>query len=317
MTEPPPANTTALAIEARGLARRFGAVQAVDHVDLQVPVGAVTGILGPNGSGKSTFLRLLVGLVRPDSGSARVAGVELQGDGTAVRKRVTFTPGEIALYGELPADEHLAWLLRGRTHAALDAARAIAARLGLPLGKKVHEYSHGMKRQLLFAAAMGPDVAVRILDEPTEGLDPAKRSEVLALIAEDAARGKTILLSSHHLSEVEEVCGRLVFFFRGQVLADEDPAELRRLAEHSARLEYRSEEEARAVADALQGAEGTALVLTDGKAVRLELEGSGDAFTRLAALQAATAGLPAPLSLEVGKLSLTDLYERVYGVRGL
>ena len=316
-TQNPSSRAGTLAIEARGLCRRFGPVQAVDRVDLEVATGEVTGILGPNGSGKSTFLRILVGLVRPDNGSARVAGVELKGDGTAVRRRVTFSPGEIALYGELPAHEHLAWLLRGRPAAALTASQAVAERLGLPLQKRVHEFSHGMKRQLLFASAMGPDVAVRILDEPTEGLDPSKRSEVLALIAEDAAKGKTILLSSHHLSEVEEVCDRLVFFFRGQVLADEDPVELKRLAEHSARLEYGSEAEARAAAVVLAKAPGTAMVMTDGKAVRLELEGSGDAFERLASLRAATRDLAAPVSLEVGKLSLTELYERVYGVRGL
>jgi ABC-2 type transport system ATP-binding protein len=259
----------------------------------------------------------LIGLVRPDGGGATVAGVELRGDGVAVRRCVTFAPGEIALYGELSAHEQLDWLLRGRSRAALVASRAVAERLGLPLAKRVHEYSHGMKRQLLFAAAMGPDVRVRILDEPTEGLDPAKRSEVLELIAEDAKRGTTILLSSHHLSEVEEICDRLVFFFAGRVLADEHPAELRRLAERSARLEYATPEAASAAAAVFADATGVSLATAERTTLKLEFEHGGDLLARLTALVALGEGLAAPVSLELGRLSLTDLYERVYGVRGL
>ena len=313
----PQSPPSTLAIEARALTRTFGGVRAVDAVDLAVPVGAVTGILGPNGSGKSTFLRMLIGLVKPDSGGATLAGAELRGDGVEVRRRVTFAPGEIALYGELPADEQLDWLLRGRPRAARERSRAITARLGLPLDKRIHEFSHGMKRQLLFAAAMGPEVAVRILDEPTEGLDPAKRSCVLELIAEEASRGTAILLSSHHLSEVEEVCDRLVFFFAGRVLADEDPAELRRIAAKSGRLEYATPAAASAAAAAFSEAGGVVHASVDGCTLKLELADSGEPLAALAALAALSSDLTPPLNLELGRLSLTDLFARVYGVRGL
>lgn len=309
--------STSLAIEAHGLSRSFGDVRAVDGIDLAVASGSVTGVLGPNGSGKSTFLRLLIGLVRPDGGSATIAGAKLRGDGVAVRKRVTFAPGEIALYGELSAAEQLEWLLRGRSHKALLHAHAVADRLGLPMAKRVHEFSHGMKRQLLFAAAMGPDVSVRILDEPTEGLDPAKRSCVLELIAEEAARGTTILLSSHHLSEVEQVCDRLVFFFKGKLLADEDPAELRRLAAKSARFEYATEAAATAAAALLKTAPAVANVHQDRHVLRLELDGVANPLALLEGLTASLQDLEPPVNLELGRLSLTDLYERVYGVRGL
>lgn len=274
-------------------------------------------MLGPNGSGKSTFLRILIGLVPPDGGQATVAGVPLAGDGVEVRKRVTFAPGEIALYGELSADEQLNMLLRGRDRAAHARAKEVAERLGLPLIKRVHEFSHGMKRQLLFAAAMGPDVDLRILDEPTEGLDPAKRSQVLELIAEEAARGTTILLSSHHLSEVEEVCDRLVFFSRGKLLADEDPQELRELAAKSARLEYASSDDASAAAATFEGASSIKAAHQDRRIVRLELAGEGSPMELLSRLAELGEGLPEPVNLELGRLSLTDLYERVYGVRGL
>ncbi|MDF1800482.1 MAG: ATP-binding cassette domain-containing protein [Planctomycetota bacterium] len=308
-------NTTSTpAVEARGLTRRFGTVTAVDGIDLVIEPGSVTGILGPNGSGKSTFLRILIGLVRPDAGTAEVAGVRLRGDGTAIRRVVTFSPGEIALYGEMRADEQLAWLLRGRSRSAGARARALALRLGLPLEKRVHQFSHGMKRQLLFAAAMGPEVALRILDEPTEGLDPAKRREVLKVIEEDCERGGTVLLSSHHLSEVEEVCERLVFFHSGRILADEDPLELTRRARRNLRLEYEREPDAAQMAEKLAGHQGIARLEREGSLLRLELE-EEDCRGFLAGL--ANLGGPPPLVVEAGRLSLVDLYRTVYGVSGL
>ena len=123
-------------IHASALVRTFGSIRAVSDISLNIAPGTVTGILGPNGSGKSTTLRMLCGLVRPDSGTATVAGAALLGDGTAVRKVSTFAPGEIALYGEMKGGEHLEWLLRGRPQAAIDHSRAIAKQLGLPPDKK-------------------------------------------------------------------------------------------------------------------------------------------------------------------------------------
>ena len=280
----------------------------------------MTGILGPNGSGKSTTLRMLNGLVRPDSGTATIAGVELAGDGTAVRQVATFAPGEIALYGEMYGGEHLGWLLRGRPKSAVTKAQAIANRLGLPPEKKVHAYSHGMKRQLLFAAAMGPDVPVRILDEPTEGLDPAKRQEVLDLIAAEAQAGGLVLLSSHHLSEVQAVCQRMIFFHGGSVIADESPGDLARRARRSATLQYESDEQAAAIAARLQqqlGPDRSGVIdsaTQDGQAVLIQIN-RDDPRPFLAEL----AGLPgpAPISVDLGKLSLVDLYRTVYGVTGL
>lgn len=307
-----------LVLTARGLARRFGDVAAVDGIDLDIARGSVVGLLGPNGTGKSTLLRILTGLVRPDAGTASVAGVELRGDGTAVRKRVAFAPGEIALYGELRAGEMLEWLLRGRGRAAEEKARALCAELALPLKKRVHAFSHGMKRQLLFAAALAPDLPLRILDEPTEGLDPAKRNRVLELIAADADEGRAILLSSHHLSEVEAVCQRILFCHKGKLLADEDPADLRALAARSGRLDFEAPVHAAAAARALEGQPNVLRAEARDATVWLELESGAAPFTALSALDAALpADLPRPLAVELGRLSLTELFERIYGVRGL
>ncbi|MFT5152930.1 MAG: ABC-2 type transport system ATP-binding protein, partial [Planctomycetota bacterium] len=187
-------------IHTLGLTRSFGSRTALHPTDLSIGPGQVTGLLGPNGSGKSTLMRTMVGLVRPDAGQATVDGITLVGDGTEVRKQVTYAPGEMHLYGEMHGRAHLDWLLRGRKRAAHKRALELAVdAMQLPLDERVRGYSHGMKRQLLFAAAMGPDVRIRILDEPTEGLDPTRRGAVLDLLAEDVSLGRTILLSSHHL----------------------------------------------------------------------------------------------------------------------
>lgn len=307
---PDPVGTT---IVARGLTRAFGAKVALRPTDLDLGPGGVIGLLGPNGSGKSTLLRILVGLVRPDAGSAVVAGVPLVGDGTDVRRRCTYAPGELALYGELDGREHLGWLLRGRERAARVRAGAIAEELGLPLRARVRTYSHGMKRQLLFAAALAPDVPVRILDEPTEGLDPTKRGQVLDLLAADARRGTTILLSSHHLGEVDRACDRLVFLSAGAKIADETAESVARRARRLVRVAYAPDAD-------LATVERAFAAMADVKATR---EGSRFAVTLasedprafLASL-ATRSELPPPRAVEFGQLSLQELYRELYGVEG-
>ncbi len=292
------------------LTRSFGDNLALAPTDLVIGPGGVTGLLGPNGSGKSTFLRCLVGLVRPDSGEASVDGVELVGDGTAVRRRVTYVPGEMNLYGEMRGAEQLEWLLRGRDRGARVRARDLAGRLGLPLSQKVRGYSHGMKRQLLFLAAMAPDVEIRILDEPTEGLDPTKRGEVLDLLAADAEKGTTILLSSHHLGEVDRSCDRLLFLNQGKVIADETPESVRERTTRLLQLRWSGDAPA-----GLEGIDGVESVRIDGdRAAVMLTEVDPRAF--LAAFSART-DLPAPTGIEHGQLSLTELYRDLYGVEGV
>jgi ABC-2 type transport system ATP-binding protein len=300
-------------IRVRGLTRRFGALQALSAFDLDIPRGAVTGLLGPNGSGKSTLLRCLVGLVRPDAGTAEVDGVPLLGDGTAIRRRCTYSPGEVALYGELSGREHLRWFLRGRDRPALRRALAMADELGLPLAKRVRGYSHGMKRQLLFAAAMAPDVPVRILDEASEGLDPTKRGQILGMLEADARRGVAILLSSHHLGEVDRVCDRLVFLNAGRLVGAEDAAGVRERAGRLLRIDYGDTLAAQRAAQALAHLAGSVARVRDG-ALTVELE-RPDPRAALAALCAAPE-LARPRTVEYGRLSLAELYRELYGVEG-
>ena len=308
--------TGAGCISVRGLTRRFGDKVAVHPIELELGPGGITGLLGPNGSGKSTLLRMLCGLVRPDAGTAEVDGVALVGDGTAIRKRCTYAPGEIAMYGEMRGADHLKWFLRGRGSKACARAFEIAHSLELPLERRVHQYSHGMKRQLMFAAAMAPEVRVRVLDEPSEGLDPSKRSALVELIREDAARGTTILLSSHHLGEADRACERFVFLNGGRLVAQEDAADVRARAARLVRLTYAAQvtgdpAQLKRIEASLPGL-GVVGVHHIGATFTVELS-SADPRPFLAAL-AGQAELPAPIAIEYGEVSLADLYSGIYGV---
>lgn len=308
-----PPSEAAGGVHVRGLEHRFGANQALHPTTLQIPPGGVVGLLGPNGSGKSTLMRLLTGLVPLQRGEITVDGVRLTGDGLSIRRRTTYAPGELHLYGEMRGEEHLRFLLRGRSGADLERARMVAGELELPLKRRIREYSHGMKRQLLFAAAIAPTVRVRILDEISEGLDPAKRSQVLDLIDADAARGTTILLSSHHLGEVDRSCQRLVFLNAGRVVADESSEEVRRRAGRLVRLRFAPGALTHSSAAAL---EGPGVESVEEAADRVNIMLSSDDPREFLGRLAAASDLPAPVSVEHGRISLGELYRTLYGVEG-
>jgi ABC-2 type transport system ATP-binding protein len=301
------------AIRIAGLTRRFGATVAVRPLTTGIGPGGITALLGPNGSGKSTLLRMLLGLVRPDAGTAVVDGVELAGDGLAIRRRATYLCGELHVYGELAGRAHLAWCLRGRGRAALERACALAEDFELPLAKKVRGYSHGMKRQLLLAAALAPEVRVRVLDEPTEGLDPTRRAQVLELLRADAARGTTLLVSSHHLGEVERASSRQLFLRKGELLDEASASELHRRARESLRVTWVTPPERATLERALAG-RSFELRLDGGRATLFFPDGGGLASLRQV-LDAR--GLPEPRSIVYGELTLTELYRALYGVEGV
>ena len=300
-------------IVCRGLKRRFGDKQALKGIDLEVGPGGITGLLGPNGSGKSTLMRCLTGLIRPDAGYALVDGLQVRGDGADVRARLTYSPGELHLYGEMRADEHLRWLLRGREPEAHERALEMAQRFDLPLTLKARGYSHGMKRQLCFAAALAPRVRLRILDEITDGLDPSRRGQVLDVLREDADSGTTLLLSSHHLGEVDRACDRMIFLNEGELIADESPASVLKRTSRLVHLTY---------AEALTEEQLTRLrgptverIQPAGERVSVWIRKS-DPREFLAALAGQT-DLQSPLRIEYGSLSLAEMYRDIYGVRGV
>jgi ABC-2 type transport system ATP-binding protein len=314
MTPPSATSTDSTGrIVCRGLKRRFGDKQALKGIDLEVGPGGITGLLGPNGSGKSTLMRCLTGLIRPDAGHAEVDGLTVRGDGADVRARLTYSPGELNLYGEMRGDEHLYWLLRGREASAHDRALEMAERFDLPLTRKVRGYSHGMKRQLCFAAAMAPDVRLRILDEITDGLDPSRRGQVLDALRKDADSGTTLLLSSHHLGEVDRACDRMVFLNEGELIADESPASV---LERTSRLVHLTYAEA-LNEEQLARLQGPAVerIQPSGRRVSVWIRES-DPREFLAAVAQLT-DLQSPRRIEYGSLSLAQMYTDIYGVRGV
>lgn len=215
-----------LAVEVRGLTKRFGRrLTAVDQLDLQVRRGETYGLLGPNGAGKTTTIRILLGLVRRDAGLIRVLSLP---PGHPAGLRRIGAMGEMAFYPFLSGRDNLRAAARrcrlpdGRVEAVLEIA-GLTARAG----DRVSGYSMGMRQRLAVAAALLKDPELLVLDEPSNGLDPAGQLEMRRLIRDLAGQDRTILLSSHDMGEVEELCSRVAVIGGGTVLAEGPPGQLR------------------------------------------------------------------------------------------
>ncbi|GHF27299.1 ABC transporter ATP-binding protein [Streptomyces fumanus] len=234
--EPEPGGESASApavIETRGLTKRYrGGQLAVDGLDLSVPAGSVFGFLGPNGSGKTTTIRMLMGLIEPTSGTARVLGRPMPGAARTVLPRVGALIEGPALYGFLSGRDNLLRYdaadptadprtRRERVAAALDRVGLTAA-----AGKKAKAYSLGMKQRLGLAAALLQPRRLLVLDEPTNGLDPQGMREIRALVRELASDGTTVFLSSHLLDEIEQVCTHAAVMARGRLITQGRVADL-------------------------------------------------------------------------------------------
>lgn len=216
-------------IIARGLSKRFGPVVAVDGIDLNFEPGAVIGFLGHNGAGKTTTMRMLCGVLPPTSGSASVGGYDLRTHAKSAARVVGYLPEGSPLYPELRVHEYLSF--RSRLYGLGQASAAIASaieRCGLSEARDriIGQLSKGFRQRVGLAAAILHDPKVLVLDEPTSGLDPLQVIEVRSLIHTLAA-DRTIMLSTHVLSEVEAICDRVVLMARGRVVAEGDLPSLR------------------------------------------------------------------------------------------
>jgi ABC-2 type transport system ATP-binding protein len=212
---------SALAIETRGLGKRFGARAALDSVDLEVPRGVAFGFLGANGAGKTTLIRLLLGLAKPTSGTMRLLGHDLPGGSAAALARVGAIIEEPRFHPHLSGRENLHVHAAARDRAAHDRVDAAIARVGLAAraDEKVKTYSLGMRQRLGVARCLLSDPELLILDEPMNGLDPAGILEFRNLIRELVDEGRTVLLSSHLLDEVEKTCDVVAIVDEGRVVA--------------------------------------------------------------------------------------------------
>jgi ABC-2 type transport system ATP-binding protein len=220
------------AIVAEGLGKRFGPVLALDGVDLMLAAGGVLGLLGPNGAGKTTLVRILATLLRPDRGQARVAGLDVTGQPQAVRRLIGLSGQYAAVDPFLTGQENLAMI--GRLHGlprrqARRRAAELAGRLGLAdaAGRLARTYSGGMRRRLDLAASLLAAPPVLFLDEPTTGLDPRGRLELWQVLAELAAGGTSLLLTTQYIEEAERLATTIVILGHGSVIASGPPGQLR------------------------------------------------------------------------------------------
>jgi ABC-type multidrug transport system ATPase subunit len=234
---------TGYAVESSGLTKRFGRQVAVDAVDLEVPRGAVYGFLGPNGSGKTTTIRMLLGLIRPTAGRHALLGSAMPSGAGEVLPRVGSLVEGPAFHPYLSGRDNLRRLdavdrtsdpktTDARVAASLDRVGLLAA-----AGKRYRAYSLGMRQRLALAATLLSPRELMVLDEPTNGLDPQGTREVRALITTVAAEGATVLLSTHLLSEVEQICSHVGVMHRGRLVAQKPLAQLRAEAAPRARVE--------------------------------------------------------------------------------
>lgn len=212
-------------IETRGLVKRFGRTVALDGLDLTVRQGQVHGFLGPNGAGKTTTLRILLGLLRHDAGTVSVLGQEPRADVVALHRRIAYVPGDVALWPNLTGGEALDVL--ARLHGSRGDRAAWLERFELDPTKRCRAYSKGNRQKVALVAAFAAEAELMILDEPTSGLDPLMERAFADAVREASAAGRTILLSSHLLSEVEQLCDH-VSIIRAGTLVDSSPlSELR------------------------------------------------------------------------------------------
>jgi len=216
-------------IVTQDLTKHYGGVVALDGLSLEIRRGEVFGLLGPNGSGKTTAIRLLLGMLRATAGWAAVDGLDVWRHSLEVRRRVSYLPGEIRLYGSLTGLGMLRLMCGLRGGIGLDRAVDLAERvMELDLSRKIRKYSTGMKQKLAVALAFADPVDTLILDEPTSALDPSARGLVLELVRQARAQGQTVIFSGHVLPEVERVADRVAIMRKGQLMHIETLAGARR-----------------------------------------------------------------------------------------
>jgi ABC-2 type transport system ATP-binding protein len=292
------------AVEVHGLTKSFGRVRALDGLDLTVPAGEVVGFLGPNGAGKSTTIRLLLGLLRADSGRARLLGGDPWADAVALHRRLAYVPGEVALWPNLTGGEVVDLL--GRLRGGLDPRRRVELleRFELDPTRRVRTYSKGNRQKVALVAALAADVELLVLDEPTSGLDPLMEAVFTECIREARAAGRSVLLSSHVLAEVEELCDTVTIIRAGHTVDSGSLADLRHLTRSTVT----------AVVDGdpapLAGLPGVHALAVDGGRVTFSVDDA-----RLDGVVRTLAGLGVR-SLVAAPPSLEELFLRHYGTDG-
>ncbi|AYF78608.1 ABC transporter ATP-binding protein [Nocardia yunnanensis] len=218
------------AIQVRDLHKNFGQVHALDGLDLEVAEGEVHGFLGPNGAGKSTTIRILLGILSRTSGEAVVLGRDPWSDAVALHRDIAYVPGDVTLWPSLSGGETIDLLARMRGGIDADRRAELIERYELDPSKKARTYSKGNRQKVALVSAFSSNARLLMLDEPTSGLDPLMEQVFGECVGEAAARGVTVLLSSHILSEVEKLCQRVTIIREGKTVETGTLAEMRHLS---------------------------------------------------------------------------------------
>lgn len=274
------------------LTRYYGSLGALVNCGLQIDRGEVFGLLGPNGSGKSTLLRLLMGYLRPTSGSAQIDGLDCHSQSVAVHERVAYLPGDPRLAPRMRGSAVLRFFsqLRGED---VSRSHAVADRLNLDLTRSVGSMSTGMRQKLALAVVLAWRTPLLILDEPTANLDPTVRSEVLSMVCEARAQGRTVIFSSHVLDEVEEACDRVAILRQGRLAHVQVMSQLR--CQHRVRARLT----------------GSAPLAPPSAVEDLRIEQSGDRVTII------TPGELSPWLAWLAGAPLTDVHIEPFGLRAV
>ena len=262
------------AIRTSKLSKDYGLGRGLFELDLQVSPQEVFGYLGPNGAGKTTTIRLLMGMIRPSGGSAYIFGLDCQRDAVAVKRKVGYLPGDIPQFGSLRGSEVVSYLGGMRGGVDRRVVRNIAERFDLDLSRRFREYSSGNKQKLGILLAFMHKPELLILDEPTGGLDPLNQQEFYRLLHETRERGATVFLSSHILSEVEQVCDRVGIVRSGRLVRVAQLEDLKHIRIHRVELEFA--DGSTVPEEKIRSAAGVDSVVADGQRVSCAVRGSFD-----------------------------------------
>jgi ABC-2 type transport system ATP-binding protein len=295
-------------IDVQGLTKSYGSKRGITDVSFQVEEGEVFGFLGPNGAGKTTTIRVLMALLKADAGTARIAGMDVWVQSLALKRIMGYAPGEPAFDPNLTGGHILEYF--GSLRGGVDQAylKQLIQRVDFDPTRKFRQYSSGNKRKLALIQAFMHRPRVLILDEPTNGLDPLNQQEFAHMVREVRDEGRTTFLSSHILSEVEQMCNRVGIIREGQIVRIGGVAELKDIKRHEVLITFASA----APADAFTGLDGVEQVETraDGRTLRLTVSGGLDAIVKAAARYSV-------ITLTSQEPSLEDFFLRYYADHGL